>query len=238
MTRVLIVVSAADHLTLADGTEHPTGFWAEELVVPHQIFTEAGWEVVVATPGGVQPTVDEASLQPAMAGGPERAAEIAAGLEALATTLDHPAVLAEVDPDAFDVVFYPGGHGPMQDLATDKDSARILTATLAADRPLGVLCHAPAALLATQDADGSSPFAGYRMTAFTDAEEQMGGLADRLEWLVEARLTAMGATVVAGAPFAPHIEVDRSLWTGQNPASSHQLATALVGAATSGVAPV
>lgn len=238
MTTVLIVLSAADRWTLKDGTQHPTGFWAEELVVPHQIFTEAGWDVVVATPGGVVPTVDSGSLTAAATGGAERVAELTEYLGSLGEVLARPKDLADVVLADVDAVFYPGGHAPMEDLAVDETSGRLLTDALDAGTPLGVLCHAPAALLAARRPDGSWPFAGYRMTGFTDAEEGIGGLADKALWLVQSRLVELGADFVEGSPFASHVEVDRSLHTGQNPASSAELAIAVRDAVTQAAAAV
>ncbi|MFJ1704791.1 aldehyde dehydrogenase family protein [Kitasatospora sp. NPDC088346] len=228
MTAALFVVTGADRWTLADGTPHPTGYWAEELAEPHRILSEAGYEITIATPGGVPAPVDPGSLTAAAAGGEERAAAIGAYLDSVRAGLDAPATLAEVDPDAFDLVFYPGGHGPMEDLAVDADSARILTRTLDSGKPLGVVCHGPAALLAARREDGSWPLAGYRMTAFTNEEETAAGLAAKAPWLVQDRLTALGAEFVAAAPFAPHTVVDRTLYTGQNPSSSADVARRMV----------
>ena len=223
MSKILFVVSAADHWTLADGTRHPTGFWAEELVAPFRVFTEAGHEVVVATPGGSIPVVDQASLAADANGGQEQADRIKAELEDI-EQLRSPLRLEDADLGDYAAVFYPGGHGPMEDLAVDDSSARLLTDALASGKPLGVVCHAPAALLATEQAEGGSPFAGYRLTGFTNAEESQAGLADKASWLLQDRLTALGADFREGEPWAPHIEVDRNLCTGQNPASSEPLA--------------
>ena len=228
MTSALFVVSAADRWTLADGTTHPTGFWAEELAVPHRRFRAAGWEITIATPAGVVPTVDPGSLVPRATGGAERSAELSDDLTSIADELEHPLSLDDVEGADFDVLFYPGGHAPMEYLAVDETSGRLLTDALDSGRHLGVLCHAPAALLAARRDDGSWPFSGYRMTGFTDAEERLGGLAARARWLVQSRLVERGADFVEGAPFAEHIEVDRRLFTGQNPASSGALATALL----------
>ncbi|WP_067678337.1 type 1 glutamine amidotransferase domain-containing protein [Nocardia miyunensis] len=222
MSKILFVMTGADHWTLADGTKHPTGYWAEEFVAPYRAFTAAGHEITVATPGAVEPVVDRGSLTPEVNGGDEGAAEVAATLDA-ATELKHPIDLATARPAEYHAVYYPGGHGPMEDLAVNADSARVLTETLASGKPLGVVCHAPAALLATEAAAGS-PFAGYRLTGFTNAEESQAGFADRAKWLLQNRLVALGADFREGAPWAPHIEVDRNLYTGQNPASSQPLA--------------
>ncbi len=116
----------------------------------------------------------------------------------------------------------------MEDLATDQDSARVLSTVLNAGKPVGLVCHGLAAVLATESPDGASPFAGYRLTGFTKAEEIQTGLADRAKWLLEDRLVALGARFSAGEPWAPHVVVDRNLHTGQNPASSTQLAAELL----------
>lgn len=227
MSKILFVISGADHWTLADGTEHPTGYWAEEVIAPYRAFLDAGYEIVVATPGGVTPTVDRASLAPDANGGAEGAERMAAAIAAT-PELAHPIRLEDANPDEFDAVFYPGGHGPMEDLSSDAASAAVLTRTLASGRPLGVVCHAPAALLATADAPGGSPFAGYRLTGFTNAEERQAGFADRAKWLLQDRLVELGADFREGEPWAPHLEVDRNLYTGQNPASSGPLAAEII----------
>lgn len=228
MTRVLQVLSAARVWTLKDGTEHPTGFWAEEFVVPHRLFTEAGWEVTVATPGGKQPVVDELSL--GVRGGvlPPRAKKLRAELDQLATVLASPADLSEMDPDDFDVVFYSGGHGPMEDLAVDPVSGALLTKRLHSGRPLALVCHAPAASLAAENPDGSWPFAGYTMTGLSNAEERINPFAWKAKWLLEDRLKQAGADYTAGLPLKSKVVVDRNVYTGQNPGSSAALARHLI----------
>jgi putative intracellular protease/amidase len=228
MTSVLIVVSAANHWTLNDGTSHPTGYWAEELAQPHQIFTAAGWDVTIATPGGVAPTVDRLSL--GLAGGlPPKTRAVADYLRQLDSALTHPKVLADIDPNDYDVVFYPGGHGPMEDLAVDTDSGRILTAALESGRPLALLCHGPAATLAARRDDGTWPFEGYRMTGLSNAEERLNPFARKAPWLLQDRLVESGAMYCKGRlPLRPYLVVDRNLYTGQNPGSSAMLAHKLV----------
>lgn len=223
MSKILFVVTGARHWTLSDGTEHPTGFWAEELVAPYQAFTKAGHEVVVATPGGVVPVVDQGSLSADANGGQEQADRVKTDLEAI-TELQAPLALDQVDLDDYAVVFYPGGHGPMEDLAVDATSGELLTRTLASGKPLGIVCHAPAALLATETAEGGSPFRGYRLTGFTNAEETQAGLADKAPWLLQDRLVALGVDFQEADPWTPNVVVDRTLFTGQNPASSGPLA--------------
>ncbi|MGW6390941.1 type 1 glutamine amidotransferase domain-containing protein [Streptomyces sp. NPDC055103] len=224
MSKILFVMTGADHWTLADGTEHPTGFWAEEAVAPYEAFRAAGHEVVVATPGGVVPTVDRGSLAPEVNGGQEGADKVAAALDSL-TELRHPIALEDVALDDYAAVFYPGGHGPMEDLAVDATSGRLLVDALDSGKPLAVVCHGPAALLAATRTDGTNAFAGYKVAAFTNDEETQGGLADKAKWLLETRLVEAGVDVQVGEPWVPNIVVDRNLVTGQNPSSSAPLAT-------------
>jgi putative intracellular protease/amidase len=227
MTSVLIVVSAANRWTLNDGTEHPTGFWAEELAEPHRIFAAAGWDITVATPGGVAPTVDRASLG-LIGGMPAKTRAISRYLDQL-DALANPAVLADVDANDYDVVFYPGGHGPMEDLAVDANSGRLLTTVLESGRTLALLCHAPAAMLAARRDDGTWPFKGYRMTALSNTEERLNSAARKAKWLLQDRLVEAGAVYEkARVPLRPYVVIDRNLYTGQNPASSAALAQKLV----------
>ncbi|WP_406148083.1 type 1 glutamine amidotransferase domain-containing protein [Streptomyces sp. NBC_01012] len=230
MPSVLFVLTGADHWTLNDGTTHPTGFWAEELTTPHRVFAQAGFDIAFATPGGVAPTVDPASLTAEYNGGQEQADAVASYLAAIDETLRIPARLEDTVPTSYDVVFYPGGHGPMEDLAVSEASGQLLTSALDSGTQVAVLCHAPAALLPARREDGSWPFAGYRMTGFSNAEETQGGLADKAPWLLEDRLVELGAEYAAAEPWSVHTVHDRTLHTGQNPGSSEQLAREIVAA--------
>lgn len=227
MAKILFVVTGADHWTLADGTEHPTGFWAEEAVAPYEVFKAAGHEIVVATPGGVVPTVDRGSLAPEFNDGPENADRIAKTLASL-TEFRNPVRLEDIDLADYAAVFYPGGHGPMEDLAVNADSGRLLTRALESGKPLGIVCHAPAAVLAAVKADGTHAFTGRRLTGFTNAEEAQAGFADRAKWLLQDRLAEIGTDFQEGEPWAPFVIVDGNLVTGQNPASSAPLAVELM----------
>ncbi|MEU2235588.1 type 1 glutamine amidotransferase domain-containing protein [Streptomyces vietnamensis] len=227
MSKILFVMTGADHWTLADGTKHPTGFWAEEAVAPYEAFKAAGHEVVVATPGGVVPTVDAGSLAPEANGGQEGADKVAATLASIGE-IKNPIKLEDVRLADYDAVFYPGGHGPMEDLAVNATSGRLLADALDSGKPLGVVCHGPAALLAATNADGANAFAGRKVAAFTNAEETQAGLADRAKWLLETRLVEAGVDVQVGEPWAPHVVVDGNLVTGQNPSSSAPLAAELL----------
>ncbi|KOU07833.1 type 1 glutamine amidotransferase domain-containing protein [Streptomyces sp. NRRL F-2295] len=228
MTKALFVVSAADRWTLRDGEVHPSGYWGEELAVPHKVFTEAGWDVTIATPAGKAPTLDRLSMSKT-AGWPSKLREVAAYLDGIDAELRRPRVLAEIDPDEFDVVFYPGGHGPMEDLAVDPVSGALLTRFLASGKPLALLCHAPAAAFAARNEDGSWPFTGYRMTGLSNLEEKFNSFGRKAIWLLEDRLRESGAVYSkARLPLRPYVVVDRNLYTGQNPPSSESLAERVV----------
>jgi putative intracellular protease/amidase len=226
MAKILFVLTGASYWTLRDGTRHPTGYWAEEFAAPYTILSGAGHEVVVATPGGVVPHVDVMSLRPSMAGGEQVALEQEGVLRA-ANELRRPIPLVVARPDDYDAVYYPGGHGPMEDLWADADSGRLLTAALASGRPLAIVCHAPAAMLATRHA-GVSAFAGYAVTAYTNDEEEAVGLAARARWLLEDELVGLGVRFSRGEAWKPYTVVDRNLFTGQNPASAKPLAERLL----------
>jgi putative intracellular protease/amidase len=222
MANVLIVVTGASYWTLTDGTRHPTGYWAEEFAAPYKALTGAGHDVVVATPGGVVPHVDVMSLRPSMAGSEEIARDLEEILRS-AEELRRPIELADARLEDYDAVYYPGGHGPMEDLWRDADSGRLLIDALASGKPLAIVCHAPVAILATRRG-GVSPFAGYRVTAYTNDEEDAVGLRAKAPWTAEDELVRLGVDFSRGDMWKPYVVVDRNLFTGQNPASAGPLA--------------
>jgi putative intracellular protease/amidase len=227
MTNVLMVLSGVDHWTLTDGTKDPSGYWAEEFVVPHQVLTDAGFSVDIAAPIGGKPTADPASLRENVAG-PE-ASEYAAYIDKFAAELTAPKSLSDVDIDNYDAVFIPGGHGPMEDLAHDPDLGRILVAADAAHKVIAPLCHGPAALLSANQPGGTWLFAGRTLTTFTDNEEQLNNTAAKAPWLVETVLKARGATIQSATDaWASNVVVDDNVISGQNPASSRALAEKVV----------
>ena len=230
MSNILMVVSAADSLTMKDGSEHPTGFWAEELVEGHRTLLEAGHTVTFATPGGRRPTVDQVSLDPSQAGGEDRAAELRRYLDTLAPELEHPLALADVDPAGYVAVVIPGGHGPMTDLAFDPEMGRILVAANDAGLIIAPYCHGPAALLSAVTGDGSFAFAGRRLTVFTNEEELAGGTGENTPWMVADALAEKGAVVDAGPAWSSFVVRDGNLITGQNPQSSVATAAAVLSA--------
>ncbi|KQB85718.1 type 1 glutamine amidotransferase domain-containing protein [Corynebacterium lowii] len=228
MKKVLMVVTGAQYWTLKDGTRHPTGFWAEEFLVPYETFLSAGYDITIATPDAQIPVVDQLSL--GLRGGvtPGTAQRFRARLRDLAPILNNPADLAQIDQGQYDLVFYPGGHGPMEDLAFNTTSAAILNARLASGRPLALLCHAPAALLATAIDAPSSSFAGRKVTGLSNVEERINPFGWKASWLLEDKLKEMGMQYSKGFPLRPHVVVDGNLYTGQNPQSSKKLAETLV----------
>jgi putative intracellular protease/amidase len=174
----------------------------------------------------VVPYVDVMSLRPSMAGSEQIALE-QEGVLRSAEELRRPIELADARLEDYDAVYYPGGHGPMEDLSVDADSGRLLISALASGMPLAIVCHAPAAMLATRR-KGVSPFAGYRVTAYTNDEEEAVGLAARARWLVEDELVKLGVDFTRGEIWKPYTVVDRNLYTGQNPASAAPLAEELL----------
>lgn len=230
MSRILLVATAAGALTLADGSEHPTGFWAEELVTAHRAFTDAGHEVIIASPGGARPPVDPTSITAEGAGGADRAAQFVAYLETIAGELDAAVPLATIDGGRFDAIVIPGGHGPMVDLATDSDLGALLVRAVDDERIVAPFCHGPAALLSATRDDGSFAFAGRRLAVFTNEEELAGGLGENAPWFVADALTDRGVVVERGEPWQSVVVRDGSLISGQNPQSSDAVAEAVVAA--------
>lgn len=228
MSRVLIVMSAADTWTKTDGSEYPTGYWAEEVAAPLQRFVAAGFDVDFASPGGVLQPLDQHSADPQVAGpGCERWVEQAQNALSKYGPL---LALDKVDLGKYDAVVLPGGHGPVVDLYQDGDLGRLLIDTDTRGAVIGAVCHGPAGLLSAVEPDGSWRFAGRRMAAFTDEEEQLFGTAELAPWLLASRLRDKGATLTDGAAYEAHTERDGNLFTGQNPASSGPMADAIVAA--------
>ncbi|PVE14169.1 type 1 glutamine amidotransferase domain-containing protein [Streptomyces scopuliridis] len=228
MSKILMVISGADSLKLADGSTHPTGYWAEEVAASHQLLRAAGVQVDLATPGGVRPTVDPISLDGR--GGVDEAAgrEFSAYLDSLTDELAEPLPLADVKAADYDAVYIPGGHAPMADLATDADLGRLLNEADAQGKTVAALCHGVAALLSATAADGGFTFAGRTLTSFTDEEERQGGTGENTPWFVESRLRERGAVVETGAAWSSKVVVDGNLITGQNPQSSVDTAARVV----------
>ncbi|MGW0491604.1 type 1 glutamine amidotransferase domain-containing protein [Streptomyces olivaceus] len=232
MGRILIVMSAADVWERTDGSEYPTGYWAEELAAPHERFVGAGHTVDFASPGGVLQPLDRHSADPEIAG-EDCARHVAHARRALGD-FGPLLKLAEVSAGAYDAIVLPGGHGPVVDLFQDGDLGRLLLDADRAGKVIGAVCHGPAALLSAVDERGEWIFAGRRMAAFTDEEEQMFGTAENAPWLLASRLREAGARHEQGDPYQPFTVQDGNLFTGQNPASSAPMADAINDALAAG----
>ncbi|NUH66640.1 type 1 glutamine amidotransferase domain-containing protein [Sulfitobacter sp. S0837] len=219
--KILMVLTSHDEL---GDTGNKTGFWLEEFAAPYYVFKDAGADVTLASPKGGQPPLDPNSdSDDAQTDATRRFKGDDAAQKDLASTK----VLGEVDADDFDAIFYPGGHGPLWDLATDPDSKRLIETFWASDRPVGAVCHAPAVLKNTQH-DGKPLVSGKRVTGFTNTEEEGVGLTDVVPFLVEDMLKENGGDYSKGDDWASYVLVDGKLVTGQNPASSEEAAKELL----------
>ncbi|MFE6254637.1 type 1 glutamine amidotransferase domain-containing protein [Agromyces sp. NPDC057865] len=224
MSDLLMIVTGATSLTMKDGSDHPTGFWAEELVTAHRELVAAGHRVTIATPGGVTPTVDAVSIDAGVVGSAEAVAELESYLASIADELAAAVPVADVDPADYAAIVLPGGHGPMADLASDPAVGRVLVAANTAGTIIAPFCHGPAALLSATLADGTNAFAGRRLTVFTDEEERTGGTGENTPWWVETALRDAGVVIESAAPWSDHVVVDGNLITGQNAQSSTSVA--------------
>ena len=220
--KILMVLTSHDRL---GDTGHKTGFWLEEFAAPYYVFKDAGAQLLLASPKGGQPPLDPKSDAPdAQTAATVRFNEDAEALSALANTRR----LKDVLDETFDAVFYPGGHGPLWDLANDSHSIALIESFIAANKPVALVCHAPGVLRDVKAADGSPLVAGKKVTGFTNSEEAGVGLTDVVPFLVEDMLKANGGVYSKGPDWAPYVLTDGTLITGQNPASSEQGAHALL----------
>ncbi|MFE7712233.1 type 1 glutamine amidotransferase domain-containing protein [Streptomyces sp. NPDC057486] len=228
MSKILMVISAATSLKLADGSTHPTGYWAEEVAASHKVLKAAGADVDIATPAGARPTVDTLSLSEQGGVSEADAEEFRTYLAGIAEELSTPLALSEVTMGDYDAIYIPGGHAPMADLVQDADLGRLLNEADAQGKTVAALCHGAAGLLSATEDDGSFTFAGRALTSFTDEEESQGGLGENAPFLVENRLRAEGAVLQTGAAWSNTVVVDDNLITGQNPQSSTSTADAVL----------
>lgn len=222
--KVLIVLTSHDKL---GDTGRKTGFWLEELAAPYYVFKDAGYDITLASPNGGQPPLDPKSNEPGFqTDATHRFEADAEAGQALANTVK----LADVDQSGFDTVFYPGGHGPMWDLAESPVSAALIESFLAAEKPVALVCHAPAALRHVKTPQGRLLIEGRKVTGFTNSEEAAVGLTEVVPFLLEDDLKAKGGLYSSGPDWAPHVVQDGLLITGQNPASSEEAARLAVAA--------
>ncbi|MDE1164661.1 MAG: type 1 glutamine amidotransferase domain-containing protein [Pseudomonas sp.] len=220
--KILMILTSHDQL---GDTGKKTGFWLEEFAAPYFTFKDAGAQLTLASPKGGQPPLDPKSDEPdAQTAATERFAKDAAAQQALAHTVP----LAGLKADDFDAVFYPGGHGPLWDLANDAHSIALIEAFYAAGKPVAAVCHAPGVLKNVKTADGEFLVKGKKVTGFTNTEEAAVQLTDVVPFLVEDALKANGGLYSKAADWAVYVQVDGHLITGQNPASSEAAAEALL----------
>ncbi len=220
--KILMVLTSHDQL---GDTGKKTGFWLEELAAPYYTFVDAGAEVVLASPAGGQPPLDPKSNEPdAQTETTKRFEADEVAMQALANTHK----LSEVLNQDFDAVFYPGGHGPLWDLAEDQNSISLIEQTLQADKPVALVCHAPGVLRDVKDAEGHSIVEGKTVTGFSNTEEDGVGLTDIVPFLVEDMLKEKGGKYSKTEDWQVYVQQDGLLITGQNPASSAATAEALL----------
>ena len=211
---ILMVTTSAD--SLDNGRK--TGVWLEEIAVPYLALAKAGLAITVASPKGGAVPLDPHSLDDAsVAKWPD-----------MMELLTNSAPLKDIQAHGFDAIFLPGGHGTMMDFATDAELKRLLLDFAKADKVIAAVCHGPAGLVGAKKPDGTPLVAGKTITAFTDEEEIGVQLEKVVPFMLEATLRSEGANFVGGPLWAPHVEVDGNLITGQNPASSEAIANAVL----------
>jgi putative intracellular protease/amidase len=219
---VLMVLTSHDQL---GNTGRKTGFWLEEFAAPYYVLKDAGANVTVVSPLGGQPPLDPKSDEPdAQTDATRRFKADGEAQTVLAST----GKLSHVNAASFDAVFYPGGHGPLWDLAEDKASIALIEAMVAAGKPVAAVCHAPGVLRHVKAADGAPLVRGKKVTGFANSEEEAVGLTQVVPFLVEDMLKERGGIYSKGADWQPYVVTDGKLVTGQNPASSEEGATALL----------
>jgi len=220
--KVLMVLTSHDTL---GNTGRKTGFWLEELAAPYYTFKDAGVEIVLASPAGGQPPLDPKSNEPSFQTELTRRFEAdPAATAQLAATVR----LDSVKPADFDTVFYPGGHGPLWDLAEDQHSIALIEAFIAANKPVALVCHAPGVLRHVKSADGRPLVEGKKVSGFTNTEEEGVGLTDVVPFLVEDELKKLGGVYSKGPDWGSYVVQDGLLITGQNPGSSEAAAALLL----------
>jgi len=220
--KILMVLTSHDQL---GDTGEKTGFWLEEFAAPYYVFKDAGAEVTLASPKGGQPPLDPKSDAPdAQTSATKRFSDDREAQAELSGT----AKLSGLSADDYDAIFYPGGHGPLWDLAEDPVSIKLIETFFAAGKPVGAVCHAPAVLRHAQQSDGSPLVQGKKVTGFSNSEEAAVQLTGVVPFLLEDELRSMGAEYSRAEDWHSYVVQDGNLVTGQNPASSEEAAEALL----------
>ena len=222
MMKVLMVLTSHDEL---GDTGEKTGFWLEEFAAPYYVFKDAGAEIVLASPKGGEPPLDPRSNEEdSQTEDTRRFKNDPEAQMALSTTR----LLSEMEAGDYDMIFYPGGHGPLWDLAESEDSKALIESALGSGRPVGLVCHAPAVLKIVETEDDEPLVKGRKVTGFTDEEEKAVELCDVVPFSLEQVLKEQGADWSEGGTFKVHVVTDGLLVTGQNPPSSAATAEALM----------
>jgi len=220
--KILLVLTSHDQL---GNTGKKTGFWLEEFAAPYYVLADAGAVITLASPAGGQPPLDPKSDEPgAQTAATQRFKRDSGAQTALANTLK----LSDISSDDYDAVFYPGGHGPLWDLAEDRHSITLIEDMYAAGKPVAAVCHAPAVLRHAKAPDGSPLISGKSVTGFSNTEEDAVQLSNVVPFMLEDELKAKGAHYSRADDWQPHAVTDGNLITGQNPASSELAAKAVL----------
>lgn len=220
--KILMVLTSHDKL---GDTGKKTGFWLEEFAAPYYVFKDAGADITLASPAGGQPPLDPNSdTDHAQTDSTRRFKGDAEAQEALANTVK----LNQIDSKDHDAVFYPGGHGPLWDLAEDQDSIKLIQTMWANGKPVAAVCHAPAVFAHVLTTDGEPLVKGRSVTGFSNSEEEAVGLTEVVPFLVEEQLKQQGGTYAKSDDWSSFVQTDGELITGQNPASSAAAAEALL----------
>jgi len=220
--KVLMVLTSHSEL---GNTGEKTGFWVEEFVAPYYVFSDAGAEITIASPKGGQPPIDPKSeVKDAQTPSTKRFQEDGALKDKLSRSLK----LSDIKQEDYDGVFYPGGHGPLWDLAIDKNSIELIEGFYNHQKPIAFVCHAPAALINVKALNGAPLVKGKHLTAYSNTEEEAVKLTKVVPFLLEDELTKHGSHYSKGEDWASHVIEDGLLITGQNPGSSEGAAKSLL----------
>jgi len=220
--KILMILTSHSEL---GNTGKKTGFWVEEFATPYYKMKDAGVAITIASPKGGQPPIDPLSTEPA---NQTEATHRFDKDEKLKELLAHTKRLSELSVDDFDAVFYPGGHGPLWDLTNDKNSIKLIEDFYNKQKPIAFVCHAPAALLKVKAENGQPLIKGKKITSFSNTEEEAAGLTKVVPFLLEDELKKLGAHYSKGANWSAYTQQDGLLISGQNPASSEEVAKLLL----------
>ena len=220
--KILFVLTSHSQL---GNTDQKTGFWIEEFASPYYVLSDAGATITIASPDGGQPPVDPKSeAKEAQSPSTERFFKDMEAIDKVAYSMK----LSDVNFNDYDAVFYPGGHGPLWDLATDKTSIKLIEDFYNSQKPIAFVCHAPAALVNAKAENGEPLVKGKKVTGFSDTEEEAVGLTKIVPFLLETELKKLGGHYSKGPDWSSFTQQDGLLITGQNPASSEEVAKLLL----------